>query len=79
MRLYAVGGGAAPSLKYTLKDAREGVWTVAFSGDSRYLASGSMDGKVRLYVIEDVNLVEKPRPALLPSVSAQGPSPCPCT
>ena len=48
VRVYALGGGAAPSLKYTFQVATDGVFSVAFSADSMLLASGSAGNMVRV-------------------------------
>ena len=56
VRVYALGIG--PSLKHmpkwTLNDATDSVFSVALSADSKFLASGSGDKKVRLYTVGDL-------------------------
>lgn len=65
VRIYAMMDGEAPWLKHILVDARDSIGkddddgrtnkgdcrvrTVAFSADSKLLASGALDGKVRLF------------------------------
>lgn len=49
VRVYSLGDGVGPTLKYSLNDATGGVQSLAFSADSKLLASGSRDNKARVY------------------------------
>ena len=49
MRVYALADGLAPSRKYTLADAADNVFPVAFSADSKPLARGPDAHEVRVY------------------------------
>jgi len=46
VRPWGLGKG---SVLQTLKRHKDSIWCVAFSADSKWLASGSMDGTVRLW------------------------------
>ena len=50
VRIFEVEDRAAPSLKYTLDNATNWVYSVAFSADSKLLASAS-GNKVRVYTL----------------------------
>ncbi len=49
--MYSLREGAAPSLQCILADSQDGVTSVAFSADSKLLASGSLDRVARVYTL----------------------------
>jgi len=52
VRVYGLKDGSKPSLLYKLDEATDWVSSVAFSADSKFLAAGSYDEKVRLYWLD---------------------------